>query len=203
MPTATVTCVVATSGSWEWAELARTRAVPSCEAAQPDQLIVQHGPRQTVCEARNQAAQACGTDWLVFVDADDELTSGYFQALRSYLTSPELLVAPYVSYVLYEGGMGTPAIPNAGRWPDLNDAITATAISASWFRRLGGWDHRYWPWSDWELWLRACKAGARKLHAPECVYRAYSGPHGENNKHPNPRQLHAQIKRLHHQVWVT
>ena len=193
---------MATSGRQKWAELALERAVPSALATQPDQMIVQHAPALDVCTSRNVAAQAAETDWLCFLDADDELDPGYLAAMRTHMRLDNVLLAPYVSYV-HAGTMQPPLIPNAGGWPDSNDAVTGTLIRSDCFDELGRWDHTYWPWSDWELWLRAAKAGVKRLHIPEAVYICHETLHGENLSTPlaERQALHRLVKTVHRQVW--
>lgn len=196
----TVAIVIATCGDYTWADLARRRALPSALAQRPDQLVLHHEKAATVCQSRNNAAHAATTDWLIFLDADDELGPGYLKSLDLYLDKPRLLLAPYVQYVL-KSRVTRPHIPNAGNWPNGNDAVTGTAISTHLFSKIGGWDHHYWPWSDWELWLRATKAGARRIHIPDAVYIAHDNPNSENHKLQDPQALHAKVKRQHSEVW--
>jgi len=200
-----VAVVVATCGNDDWAELALKRAVPSVLPIGPDQLIVHHQAKANVCHSRNVAARAALTDWLLFLDADDELSPGYIDAMRSFMrmSEPELLLAPYVIYVAPNGTRTAAHIPNAGHWPNMNDSVTATMIRRTTFERLGGWHQDYWPWSDWELWLRAEEHGVGRIHVPGAVYIAHQSPQGENSR---IRQTEAQalwnkIKRLHQQVW--
>lgn len=201
----TVAAIVATCGDDSWAELALTRAVPSVLPIGPDQLIVHHQAKANVCHSRNIAAMAATTDWLLFLDADDELAPGYIDAMRPFMKmgNTDCLLAPYVIYVSPEGVRTTPHIPNAGNWPEHNDSVTATMIRRTTFERLGGWHHTYWPWSDWELWLRAEAEGVKRLHVPGAVYVAHQTPGGENSKikQRDARALHARVKKLHQQAW--
>ena len=132
------------------------------------------------------------------MDADDELDPDYLRAMQPHLPDTNTLLAPYV---IYSGKYGrTPAhIPNEGNWPMSNDAVTGTLISRQLFERLGGWRQEFWPWPDWELWLRALDQGAEKRHVPGAIYIAH-----QHNDSANARlsvhagqALHAKVKRLY------
>ena len=71
-----VTICVATFGDPTWQTLARTRAVPSAEA-QGVPVVHVHG--RTLHAARNAAVEQAQTEWVIHLDADDELTAGYVQ----------------------------------------------------------------------------------------------------------------------------
>jgi glycosyltransferase involved in cell wall biosynthesis len=198
-----VAVIVATCGDERWAKLALERAVPSVLPIGQDQLIVHHNSKYSVCHSRNIAQRAATADWLCFLDADDELAPGFLDAMRPWLHERELLLAPYVQYVSPEGVRAPPIIPNAGHWPDMNDSVTGTLIRRMTFKRLGGWHQDFWPWSDWELWLRAECAGVKRIHVPHAVYVAHQTPGSENSqiKQREANALHARVKKIHQQVW--
>lgn len=194
--------VVATYGDDTWRKLAAERAIPSAAATRPAQLINLHQPDGDASSARNAGAQAATADWLCFLDADDELDPGYLAAMEVYERNHDLLLAPYVS-VCHRGVRSTPAIPNAGQWPHTNDAVCGTLISRENFLRLGGFDQRFWPWTDWELWLRAIAAGASKIHVPDAVYIVYRRANSENTR-ITPQQgkdLHAEVMALYPELF--
>ena len=81
--------------------------------------------------------------------------------------------------------------------------MTGALIRRRDFEELGGWLQTYWPWSDWELWLRAARHGIKRLHIPGAVYIANQSIGSENTKlkPPQAQALHKRIKQLHRQVW--
>lgn len=198
-----VAVIVSSYGDWKWAQLALSRAVPSAVIAAPDELIIKHDADGDNSSVRNAAAWSANSKWLCFLDADDVLDQAYVEAMRPFLHEHDLLLAPYVQTV-NQSGVTTPAqIPNAGNWPNTNDAVVGTLIERERFLRLGGFDKRFWPWTDWELWLRACKDGATKIHVAGAVYVVHDRP-GSENKRLTAQQgqaLHARIKGMHRQVW--
>ena len=88
-----VSIIVGTFGPDHWIDLAMSRAIPSAQA-QPAQVI--HSHAATIAEARNLGAARAETEWLVFLDADDELEAGYIDALAA---ADGDLRAPAVRYV--------------------------------------------------------------------------------------------------------
>ena len=168
-----VTVAVATFGADEWRELAFERAVPSAI----DQAPVVHAHRDSLHEARNAALNSVETEWVVHLDADDELEPGYIDAMAKGTAD---LRAPSVRYVK-NNRPRTPGMPNVAghRHPctgacliEGNWLVVGTAVRAQLVRDVGGW--RDWPvYEDWDLFLRCWKTGATVEAVPEAVYRAY------------------------------
>lgn len=166
-----VTVVVGTYGEEHWAELARERAVPSvtCEAI--------HVHAETLARARNRGLEQVETEHVVFLDADDELGSGYFDAMD---TGSADLRVPAVEYVR-GSRRHRPIMPrvaghqhacSAECLPEGNWMVIGTLAKADLVREVGGF--REFEWSeDWDLWLRCYLAGANIEAIPEAIYRAY------------------------------
>jgi hypothetical protein len=179
-----VTVAVATFGDQFWVDLASKRAVPSANALD---VPVVHVHGSTLHEARNTALDVVATEWVVFLDADDELEAGYFDAMGAATAD---LRAPAVSYV--RGGRPDPArMPRvAGHRHDCtagclewgNWLVIGTAARTEMLREVGGW--RDFPWSeDWDLWVRCWQAGATIEPVPRAVYRAHVR-HDSRNRAP-------------------
>jgi glycosyltransferase involved in cell wall biosynthesis len=192
-----VSIVIATCGSDAWSDLAWSRAYPSADSQEGrGEVVIQHHPDLTVSEARNAAARSACGDVLVFLDADDELAPCYLYALRPLL-APRMIFrppgggepqevgpgpclgVPAVSYVYPDGGESPPAIPQKGRWPELNECVIGTAVSRDLFLDVGGF--RDLPsLEDYDLFLRCFDAGAGLAYVPDAVYRAHVRPGGRN-----------------------
>lgn len=169
-----VTIAVATFGDRSWVDLARERAIPSAE--QFGCRIV-HVHADTLMAARNEALTQVDTEWVIHLDADDELEAGYIDAMAAGSAD---LRAPAVRYM-------------QGRWPDPlripkvaghqhdcvaeclregNWLVIGTAVCAEMVRQVGGW--RDFEWSeDWDLWVRCWLAGATVEALPDAIYRAH------------------------------
>lgn len=168
-----VTVVIGTFGSRHWAELAWSRAEPSV----PEGIPVYHVHHETLAKARNEALGLVETEWVIHLDADDELEPGYVDAL---LGGSADLRAPAVRYV-HGGRERPPYVPRvAGHDHDCtaeclrggNWLVVGTLARAQQLRDVGGW--REWDaYEDWDLWLRCWLAGATVEAIQEAVYRAY------------------------------
>lgn len=175
-----VTVAVATYGGPEWIDLAQ-RAIASAR----DQAPVVHAHGDTLHEARNTALDLVETEWVVHLDADDELEPGYIATLA---TGTADLRAPAVRYVRPGGRAFPPYVPRvaghdhdciADCLPHGNWLIVGTLARTDLVRSVGGW--RDFPWSeDWDLWLRCWLAGASIEAVPDAVYRAHVRPDSRN-----------------------
>lgn len=180
-----VTVVVATFGGREWEDLANSRAIPSAEALG---VRVVHSHAGSLHEARNYGLAQVDTEYVCHLDADDELEDGYFHAM-AYGTAD--LRAPSVQYEDISKAWA-PRVPKvAGHDHDCtgeclpfgNFLVVGALARTQLLRDIGGW--RDWPlYEDWDLWLRAWRAGATVETVPEAVYRAYVR-HGSRNRTPD------------------
>ena len=198
-----VSVIVATWGGPQWRRLARERAVRSARMVGAVEVLGVHDPDGDTASVRNTAAAAAKGDWLCFLDADDQLDPAYLEAMAPHLKPGRLLI-PAVQYV--RGGVACEAsIPNRGGWPDTNDACVGTLVERDRFLAAGGFVDEFWPWSDWELWLRLVEQGAERVHVPNAVYVAHERAGSENQRltRAEALALHARIKRLHRVVWET
>lgn len=190
-----VTVVVGTFGDSEWEDLARSRAIPSVSGP----VIHCHG--DTLAKARNQGLEQVETEHVVFLDADDELSSGYMEAMAAGRAD---LRAPSVQYIR---GRNTrpPHLPRvAGHrhqcsgdcLPDGNWMVIGTCANADLIREVGGF--REFEWSeDWDLWLRCYLAGATIEAIPDAVYRAHVRSDSRNRAPSRDfrNEVHWQIHR--------
>ena len=185
-----VTVVVATFGDPSWATLAHERAIPSVGDAP---FVFEHG--RTLHEARNDGLIQVETPWVCFLDADDELEPGYFEAMA--LGSCELR-APAVRYVSDDRSRAAYIPKVAGHthrceadclaWG--NWMVIGTVAPTRLVRAVGGF--RDFSWSeDWDLWVRCWKAGATIEAIPEAIYRAHVRP-DSRNRAPERETKHAQ-----------
>ena len=190
--------VIATFGDDSW----RHRALEARQSCPKNaEVVLHHEPHGTLASARNAGAARTTGDWLCFLDADDRLGRGYLRAMEAATRQawteeggPPLL-APLVSYVDADGET-LPAIPNAGRWPQLNECVIGTVVERALFERVGGF-HEWPSLEDYELWLRCVKAGAEIVHVPGAVYRAHQSAGGLGNGRNRDQSPYRQIVRLH------
>jgi glycosyltransferase involved in cell wall biosynthesis len=183
-----VTVIVGTFGEPKWAALARERAVPSAE---PQASDVIHVHRATLAAARNAGAELASTEWLCFLDADDELTPGYMDAMARVAAD---LRGPAVEYVRPGGHAAPPKM-----WPEVdladgNYLVIGTLVRRDMFLQVGGF--RDWPlYEDWCLWQRCWLAGATVAQVPDAIYRAHVRPTSRNRAPSRDERLH-----WHHEI---
>jgi glycosyltransferase involved in cell wall biosynthesis len=166
-----VTVCIGTFGDPSWADLAQNRAVPSAQAP------VQHVHSDSLHDARNAAASLADTEFLCFLDADDELEPGYFDAMR---TGTADVRAPAVRYVRSHNRQ-PPYVPKVAGHTHLCDAdcltwgnwlVIGSLVRTELFWQAGGF--RAFDWSeDWDLWVRCREVGATFEAIPRAVYRAH------------------------------
>jgi GT2 family glycosyltransferase len=174
-----VSVVVATYGDDEWHELAWERAIPS---AQAQGVPVIHAIGRDITDARNTGLSQVQTREVVFLDADDELEPGYFDAMA---TRPAGSIGvPRVRYIRPKRHEPRPYFPRvAGTKHQFHDCTAECLSDGNWIvigacvptsllRGIGGF--RDFEWSeDFDLWVRCWKAGATFERVPDAIYRAH------------------------------
>ena len=179
------TVLIATYGNEaEW-DLIGRRALSSVALAAPEIPVIRmHGP--SLHATRNEAARRADTEWLCFLDADDELEPGYFEAMERGDTD---LRAPMVRYVTSRFSKAEPRIPaGTDDMAEGNRLVIGTLIRKAMFDDVGGF--RDWTmYEDWDLWQRCWLADAT-IGFTDAVYRA-NVRRGSRNRAPN----HAEKER--------
>lgn len=192
-----ISICIATYGESSWEHMAQTRALPSV-FEQDCEIVIVHDASGTVSSSRNTVAKEASGDWLCFLDADDELDSGFCEAMRKVIDERQL--AGWGPGFLIDTGLSilTPSVSYAnGRrrtppkfWPDCsldqgNPCAIGTLIERVFFHEIGGFiDYGDPPGSnayeDWSLWARAHIAGATVVKVPDAVYIAH---HEKTSRH--------------------
>lgn len=187
-----VTVIVATYGDLDWQARAYETAVPSAVDARPHRIIVTHNA--TLAKARNLGADLAATEWLLFLDADDELAPGYIEAMAG---SDADLRAPRL-HLIYEDSVEVPELASRDI-NRVNPCCIGTLIRKQMFHDVGGfWEEP--AWEDWSLFRRCWLLGARIDHIDDAIYLAHQRPDGRNST--PPAGLHHRIIRSH-EHWLT
>lgn len=170
--------VVSTFGNYKWQLLAQERALPNARSFGLP-VIYNHG--ETLHDTRNKGLSEVQTEWVCFLDADDELEPRYFEEMEKAKGD---LRAPAVRYTGF-----SPFIPRVnghshggcigyclreGNW-----CVVGTVAKTELVREVGGW-RDYPVLEDFDLWQRCWLAGATVSPVPRAVYRAYSTREGRN-----------------------
>ena len=182
-----VKIAVCTYGSQEWRDLADQRAVPSAEA---QGVPVMRCHAETLAESRNWALEICDAEFLIYVDADDQIEEGYVEAM---LAGQGDVRAPSVRRVKADGRAKRrtymPRVWNhthecRGDCLPLGNWVTLGALCrVDLLKEAGGWQDE--PiYEDWSLWLRCWKAGGDIQPCPDAVYRYWESPNHRNGSLP-------------------
>lgn len=174
-----MTVIVATYGTSDWRDL-------GADTAAAHDAVHVHG--RNLAHARNTAAEHCSSEWLIFLDADDDLAPGYvagmaaasgdLRAPRLELHYPDKVVVPDLT----------------GRDIErTNPCCIGTAIRRSLFLSCGGFPDLP-GWEDWALFLRATRRGATITHVPGAVYRQRVRPRSRNQTVPDAARLYNEIR---------
>jgi len=190
-----LTILICSHGDERWRDLAFSRAYPS--ATGQANTYVFHLPDATLAEVRNFAAEQVETEWLCFLDADDELDFGYVDAMSRYVDGGEALLAPAVKYIDPRRKTAPACLPNEpGDMRAINRCVIGTLIRRHTFFEAGGFQE--WPcYEDWDLFLTVHLRGVPIVYVPDAVYKAHVSRVSRNA--PGHRRVAAHT---YHQIRV-
>ena len=164
---------------------------------------MEHHPDATLAEARNRILASADCEYVVYLDGDDELEPGYAAAIRRGLhdlrPGENVLLAPAVRFVRDSLCEAPAAIPNKGRWPQVNEAVIGTAAPRRLLLEVGGFGE-WRAFEDYAVWLRCVAAGARLVYVEDAVYRAHVSANGRNQVEDGAK-LCAEIA-VDHRAWA-
>lgn len=198
-----ITAIVATYGSDDWRVTAE-RALGSLDSQtlKPKETIVHHG--RTLAEARNNAARAASTDYLLFVDADDLVDQHYVKAMDDAISATlacPCLFQPATRGLHPDGHLDDePVLLQPTRLIDRNYLVIGTVMPRDRFLGVGGFDEYEWC-EDWELFIRLTLAGAVVQPVPEAVY-IVSVSDGRNSDRAAAGRCYREIRARHREAWA-
>jgi hypothetical protein len=183
----TFSIIIATHGEDRWAKLAQERALPSALIQDAHEVLVGHDYEGTRADVRNALSEKATGEWLITLDADDELDEGYVTAMTG-AAQPRSLLTPRVSHVKKGTGGVARFMPEVdlekGNW-----MVVGTAVPRDLFLEVGGWRTFTGTgvlnqWDDWDLWIRCVQAGAEIVRVDDAVYVAHVGvsPHYQRTR---------------------
>lgn len=193
-----VTVCIGTYGDFDfWNQLAHRRAWASV----PPEVPVAYVHERTLAVARNEAASYAKTEWLCFLDADDELERGYFEAMEQATAD---LRAPAVRYVPWGSRPNAPVPGRAAKVPRVvshnhdcavecldygNWLVIGTLVRRELFEQVQGF--REWAvYEDYDFFARCWKAGATAEAVPSAVYRAHVRANSRNRGSLSAQEKH-------------
>lgn len=205
-----VSICIATYGDDLWRTLALERAWPSTREQGASEVLLEHQPHGTIATARNAAAERATGDWLIFLDADDELDKGYVMAMENAVDAELFsvrkgytakLFTPMVAYC-ERGRRQAPKFWPVCPFEDGNWMVVGTMIHHRVFHELGGFRNYGDPpgsnaYEDWGLWALAQREGATVVKVPDAVYVAHveSSSRHRGSDHKTRLRWHYEIGR--------
>jgi GT2 family glycosyltransferase len=126
--------------------------------------------------ARNGPAEWARTEWLCFLDADDELDVRYIEAM---LAGDGDLRQPATLGIVDGVEDACPVVIPPRHLLAGNYIVIGALVRSEMFFDVGGF--RDLPaYEDWDLWIRVWLAGAEISAVPEAIYRVHVNPRGRN-----------------------
>lgn len=192
-----ISILVATYGEDHWREMALTRAFASAMKQDGDyEVVIEHQRKGDVATSRNRAAKKAAGEWLLFLDADDELAPGFIQHMERAIKRRDgnLLLTPRISYVV-RGRHKPPRF-----WPVCslktgNWLIIGTLVPKNTFMEVGGFRPFPHGLEDWNFWSRCVRSGATIKKVPPAVYIAHHN--SESAHHQLAKDRRKYMKHYH------
>lgn len=182
-----VDVIIAAYGDREkWTPLAERAAASVGAQTVPARIIYQFDPDPVAIlgRVRNLGALRSQADYLIFLDADDELDPGYIKAMTEEESRSDLGLMYWPSTIgVYEDGRTDdyPVLMEPrGSLLVHNWMVIGTMIPRWAFLEVGGF--RDLPiLEDWDLWIRLRLAGIIPAPCEEALYRVHVNPSSRNN----------------------
>lgn len=198
----TVDVVIATYGDkFLWDALAE-RAMHSAEnqVTRPNVIWRTHGDdTENLAHARNVGATESEADWLIFLDADDELDPYYVEAM---LLGEGDIRQPSTIGVVNGVEDDFPVLiqPNPGGFMVGNHLVIGCMLRRELFNQVGGF--RDLPvLEDWDLWIRMRLAGAQVGTCPKAIYRVHVRSASRNTEANGHHDFYRQIQSEYQAAW--
>lgn len=190
----TVSVIVASYGDKHFWDILAEIAIESVklQTRPPDELHRIHGTSLDQC--RNEGAALSRSDYLCFLDCDDELEPGYLEAMLRPGIAPLELRYPRVRYI--NESLNKDKLPEPITLPRRsldrgNFMVIGTLMRRDLFEEAGGFRDLD-AYEDWDLFIRCWLLGAEPRLIPDAIYRAHKRP-GSRNTIQNPTAICQEI----------
>ncbi len=187
---APVTVCISTFGDYKWFELAKTRALKSVQSQTIEPEIIMYHHDTSLAFARNEAAKKANTEFLIFLDADDELDSHYVEAM---LTGTTDVRQPATLGIVNGIEDDFPVVIPQRDLMTSNYIVIGAMCKRELFEFVGGFDD-YPVLEDWALWIKMHLVGATIAPVSEAIYRVHVNPDSRNQNHALHGQVYSMIR---------
>lgn len=194
--TTTTSVLISTYGAADpWALLAgRAAASAYNQTTRAHEVLLLHD--QSLHESRNHNADRAAGEWLVFLDADDELDFQYLDAMAGAVEqwgNGDNLFRPNTVGVRDGVIEGEPCMIPRRDMERANCCVIGTMCRRDRFLAVGGF--RDLPaLEDWDLWRRMCRAGSSIVDVPDAIYRVDLHSGGRNGDSLEHRRAYQMIR---------
>lgn len=200
---ASVGVVIGTYGDMgEWVPFVQ-RASASVDVQTRPADVVKWEHSDTLQHARNHGAGSVDTDWLIFLDADDELDPEYIEQMLAVVeTESGDIIQPATLGVYVDGSEDDYSVVIPKR--DLaqsNYLVIGSMCRAELFFAVGGFDE-YPILEDWDLWQRMVLSGGRITQAPKAIYRVHVRAGSRNFGEELHGQIYSALVNKYAAAWI-
>lgn len=186
-----VSVIIGTYGDKEhWRPLAE-RAVASVEAQTVPvrDVVWNHG--KSLAESRNVPALESDSEWLVFLDADDELDPEYMN--YAFEDTSEVRQPSTLGVVDGVEDDSSVLIAPGATLLERNHIVVGAVVNRDLFKSVGGFDSLP-VLEDWDLWIRCWLAGATFGQVPKAIYRVHVMSGSRNSNSSLHGRTYSQIR---------
>lgn len=157
-------------------KLQRALSTVLCQTLKPAAVIVEWDHQRTGAAAtKNRALEKVATEYVAFLDDDDEFLPEHLDTLRAYADSTDADVVysiprvPGTNFVSTESQYGKPF--NAEVLRQRSFIQTTSLVRAELFKKAGGFQTPPGSdYDDWGAWLALLDLGAKFVHVPEVTF---------------------------------
>lgn len=177
-----------------WEVLAQ-RAVDSASVQRNDHKVevVRVYGKNDLCVARNEGARRARGDWLIFLDADDELSPGYVKAM---LAAEGDIRKPATLGVVDGVEDDEPVMIPKTDLLKRNHIVIGAMVNKFKFLQAGGFKPGLKALEDWDLWRRMVYFHeASVTEVPDAVYRVHVRGGSRNSNTRNHHDAYKYIQR--------
>ena len=157
-----------------------TRYLQNFESRSNEKIFFE--PNQGVVRARNFLIAKTTTDYLVFLDPDDELEEQYLSRVLDLLVKSRHLEIVYPNVLIHDVSKDTFEIWGTGPFNSetlskVNMIPMSSVVSVKLLKSLGGFSEDFQSgFEDWDLWYRASLCDPITTHLPEIGYHYTKAP---------------------------